>query len=79
MWGLNSQTNKLMEKSQTLGTNKVFVCYVLWKDILICPDIHINLICPDRNFDHSDTGENYQESESQTSSLPVICPIKCYF
>ena len=26
--GLNSQSNKLMEKSRTLGTNMVFVCYV---------------------------------------------------
>ena len=24
-------------------------------------------------------GENYQESESQTSTLPMICPRKFYF
>ena len=37
-----------MEKSRTLGTNMVFVCYSLFKEA----GIHINLICFDRNFDH---------------------------
>ena len=36
-----------MEKSQTSGTNMIFVCYVLLKEA----NIHINLICFDHNFD----------------------------
>ena len=45
---VNSQTNKLMEKSRTLGTKMVFVCYLLLKEA----NTHINLICFDDNFDH---------------------------
>ena len=37
-----------MKKSQTLGTNMAFVCYLLLKET----DTHVNLICFDRNFDH---------------------------
>ena len=37
-----------MEKSRTLGTNMLFVCYLLSKEA----NIHINLICFDRIFDH---------------------------
>ena len=36
-----------MGKSQTLGTNMVFACYLLLKEA----NMHINLICFDRNFD----------------------------
>ena len=38
-----------MEKSQTLGTNTVLVCYLLLKEA----NIHINLICFDSSFHHS--------------------------
>ena len=37
-----------MRKSRTLGTNKVFVCYLLLKEA----NIHFNLNCFDGNFDH---------------------------
>ena len=37
-----------MEESWCLGTNMVFLCYLL----LGKANIHINLICFDRNFDH---------------------------
>ena len=43
LWGLISQTNNLMEKGWTLGTNMCFVCYLLLKEA----NIHINLICFD--------------------------------
>ena len=33
-----------------LGTNMAFVCYLLLKELEA--NIHINLICFDRNFDH---------------------------
>ena len=45
---LNSQTNKPMGTSQTFGTNMVFACYLLLKEA----NIHINLICLDRNFNN---------------------------
>ena len=41
----NQKTNG---KSQTLGTNIVFVCYLLLRE----ENIHINLICFHCNFDH---------------------------
>ena len=37
-----------MEESWSLGTNMVFLCYLLLEKA----NIHINLICFDRNFDH---------------------------
>ena len=37
-----------MEKGRTLGTNKLFVCWLLLKEA----NIHVNLICFDRNFDY---------------------------
>ena len=37
-----------MEKSKTLGTNMVFVCYLPLAEA----NVHINLICFDDNFDH---------------------------
>ena len=41
-------TNKLIEKSQIIGTNMVFVGYVLLKEA----NVHINFISFNRNFDH---------------------------
>ena len=38
-----------MEKSRTLWTNMVFVCYLLLKET----SIHINFICFHRNLHHS--------------------------
>ena len=46
--GLNSQTNKPMEKSRTLGTNMVCACYLLLQEA----NFHIRLICFDHNFGH---------------------------
>ena len=37
-----------MEKYRTLGTNMVCACYLFLKEA----NIHINLICFDRDFDH---------------------------
>ena len=45
---LNSQTDKLMGKSRTLGTKMVIVCYLLLKEA----KIRVNLICFDDSFDH---------------------------
>ena len=43
--------NVLMEKSRTLGTSMVFICYLLLKEA----NIHINLVYFDRNLDHPHT------------------------
>ena len=48
LWGLNTQTNKLMGKSWTLWTNMVSVCYLFVKEV----NMHINLIYFGHNFDH---------------------------
>ena len=53
VWGSSLQTNKLMQKSRTSGTNMVFVCYLLLKEA----KTNINMICFDRNFDHSHISE----------------------
>ena len=48
LWDLNSQNDKLTEKSQTSGINMVCVCYLLLKEA----NIHINLVLCNRDFDH---------------------------
>ena len=58
-----------MEKSWTLQTRMVFVCYLLLKEA----SIHINLLCFDHNFDHPHinvvTFVPSKQSKSHNSSL----------
>ena len=72
--GLNSQTNRLMEKSRTLGTKMVFVCYLL----LNKTDIHINLIYFDDNFDRPHVNVVTFVSRKQ-SKKPYFFPQKLSF